>query len=87
MMNSAVQNFDVSLVILQSMSFASVSRSSLFSSPVARKIPFEDPVVLSYIRIGYVSVQAVILAPYYWVPLTVCSIFLPHECPVSHVVR
>jgi hypothetical protein len=84
MMSSAVQNLAVSLVALQSMYFAPVERSPSISSPVARKIPFDDPVVLSYVRIGYVSVQAIILATYYWVSLTVCSIFLPTNA-LSHM--
>ena len=35
---------------------------------VARKIPFDDPEVLLYARIGYVSAQIVVLAIYF-----VCS--------------
>jgi hypothetical protein len=54
---------------------------------VARKIPFEDPVVLSYVRIAYVTTQLVILASYYWVSLTVCPHPLLPECPLSPVHR
>lgn len=71
-MNSAVQNLVVSLVAMQSKPRAQTPRSPLTPSPVARKIPFEDPVILTYVRIGYVSVQVIILATYYWVSLTVC---------------
>ena len=43
----------------------------LISLLVARKIPFDDPVVLNYVRIGYVFTQLVMLAVYYYVSLTV----------------
>ncbi|KAF9446983.1 PHO88-related membrane protein [Macrolepiota fuliginosa MF-IS2] len=54
-MNPAIQNLVVSLVAMQ----------------LARKIAFDDPVVLSYVRIGYVTAQVIILATYYWVSLTI----------------
>ncbi|KXN82119.1 Inorganic phosphate transport protein PHO88 [Leucoagaricus sp. SymC.cos] len=54
-MNPAVQNLVVSLVAMQ----------------LARKIAFDDPVVLNYVRIGYVTAQVIILAIYYWVSFTV----------------
>ncbi|EKM77875.1 hypothetical protein AGABI1DRAFT_86121 [Agaricus bisporus var. burnettii JB137-S8] len=54
-MNSAVQNLVVSLVAMQ----------------MARKIPFEDPVVLGYVRIGYITAQVIILATYYYVSLAI----------------
>lgn len=38
---------------------------------VARRIAFDDPQVLTYVRIGYATVQLVILATYYYVSLTV----------------
>jgi hypothetical protein len=38
---------------------------------VARRIAFDDPVILNYVRIGYVTAQVTILATYYWVSLTV----------------
>ncbi|KAK2464145.1 hypothetical protein APHAL10511_003838 [Amanita phalloides] len=50
-MNSAVQNLAISLGVMQ----------------VARKIPFDNPQVLLYVRIAYVTTQAVILAVYYYV--------------------
>ncbi|KAJ2923731.1 hypothetical protein H1R20_g13368, partial [Candolleomyces eurysporus] len=40
---------------------------SLGAMQLARKIPFEDPDVLLYVRIGYVSVQLIVLAIYYYV--------------------
>lgn len=33
---------------------------------VARKIPFDNPEVLQYVRIAYVASQVVILAVYYF---------------------
>jgi hypothetical protein len=39
---------------------------------VARKIPFEDPVILNYVRIGYIVSQVIILGAYYYVSLAVC---------------
>jgi hypothetical protein len=38
---------------------------------VARKIPFDDPQVLLYVRAAYVIVQVVILGTYYLVSLRV----------------
>jgi len=38
---------------------------------VARKIPFEDPEVLNYVRIVYVGVQLFVLALYYYVSIKV----------------
>ncbi len=39
--------------------------------PVARKIPFDDPDVLNYARIGYLATQFIILGIYYYVSMTV----------------
>jgi len=50
-MNPAVTNLMVSLGAMQ----------------VARKIPFDDPQVLQYVRIGYVSAQIICLATFYFV--------------------
>ncbi|KAG9047283.1 hypothetical protein FS837_002591 [Tulasnella sp. UAMH 9824] len=44
---------------------------SLGAMQLARKIPFEDPDVLMYVRIAYVSVQLVILATYYFTSQTI----------------
>ncbi|KAF8956181.1 PHO88-related membrane protein [Flammula alnicola] len=54
-MNAGVQNLVISLVAMQ----------------VARKIPFEDPDVLTYVRVGYVVSQVIILAVYYYVSLAI----------------
>ncbi|KAF9459625.1 inorganic phosphate transporter [Collybia nuda] len=48
-MNSAIQNLVISLGAMQ----------------VARKIPFEDPQVLRYVRVAYITTQAIILGVYY----------------------
>jgi len=54
-MNSQMQNLVLSLGAMQ----------------VARKIPFDDPDVLLYVRIAYVAVQVIILASYYYVSLKI----------------
>ncbi|KAH8118153.1 inorganic phosphate transporter [Phellopilus nigrolimitatus] len=54
-MNSAVQNLVISLVGMQ----------------VARKIPFDDPQVLNYVRVGYVTVQLLVLSTYYYISMKV----------------
>lgn len=38
---------------------------------MARKIPFDDPQVLTYVRIAYVVVQAIVLGVYYFITLKV----------------
>ncbi|KAA1467291.1 inorganic phosphate transporter [Dentipellis sp. KUC8613] len=50
-MNAPIQQLAISLGVMQ----------------VARKIPFDDPEVLQYVRIGYVVSQLVILATYFYV--------------------
>ncbi|KAJ8692113.1 phosphate transporter (Pho88) [Pleurotus ostreatus] len=54
-MNSGVQNLVISLGAMQ----------------VARKIPFDDPEVLTYVRIGYVVSQIIILGVYYYITLVI----------------
>ncbi|KJA16395.1 hypothetical protein HYPSUDRAFT_147815 [Hypholoma sublateritium FD-334 SS-4] len=49
-MNAAVQNMVISLGAMQ----------------VARKIPFDDPIVLNYVRIGYVFSQLLALGTYFY---------------------
>lgn len=41
--------------------------------PVARKIPFDDPETLNYIRVGYVSAQLLVLTTYYYMSMKVCA--------------
>ena len=46
----------------------------LTRSIVARKIPFEDPQILTIVRVAYVVVQLVVLGAYYFVSSKVCSL-------------
>ena len=39
---------------------------------VARKIDFDNPQVLLYVRIAYVAVQAFVLGTYYYTSAKVC---------------
>ncbi|KAJ7623513.1 inorganic phosphate transporter [Roridomyces roridus] len=57
MNNPAIQNLVISLGVMQ----------------LARKIPFEDPNVLLYVRIGYAGVQVVVLALYYYISMRIKS--------------
>lgn len=43
---------------------------------VARKIPFDDPQTLNYVRVGYVSVQLLVLSTYYYISMKVCTLRL-----------
>jgi len=54
-MNAAVSNLVISLVAMQ----------------VARRIDFNDPQILNIVRIAYVSVQAIILATYYYTSIKI----------------
>ncbi|KAF7317891.1 Inorganic phosphate transporter [Mycena kentingensis (nom. inval.)] len=38
---------------------------------VARKIPFEDPQILYYVRIGYVAVQVLVMSIYFYISMTI----------------
>jgi len=50
-MNAGIQNLVISLGVMQ----------------VARKIPFDEPGVLNYVRVGYVVCQLVVLGVYYFI--------------------
>ncbi|KAF8554018.1 inorganic phosphate transporter [Imleria badia] len=50
-MNAGVQNIMISLGAMQ----------------IARRIPFDDPVVLNYVRLGYVLSQIIIIGTYFFV--------------------
>ncbi|KAI9457036.1 inorganic phosphate transporter [Boletus coccyginus] len=50
-MNSGVQNIVISLGAMQ----------------IARRIPFDDPVILNYVRLGYVLSQIIIIGTYFFV--------------------
>ncbi|THU97539.1 inorganic phosphate transport PHO88 [Dendrothele bispora CBS 962.96] len=54
-MSSPVQNLVISLAAMQ----------------LARRIPFENPEVLNYVRIGYACTQLVILGVYYYITMQV----------------
>ncbi|CAL1715909.1 unnamed protein product [Somion occarium] len=54
-MNAATTNLVVSLVAMQ----------------VARKINFDDPEILTYVRIAYVAVQVLVLGVYYYTSLKI----------------
>lgn len=38
---------------------------------MARKIPFDDPEVLNYVRVAYVAAQLLVLGMYYYTSLKV----------------
>lgn len=44
---------------------------------MARKVPFEDPEVLNYVRIGYVFSQVLALGLYYYISYKVRLYLLP----------
>ncbi|KAI6122336.1 inorganic phosphate transporter [Pisolithus croceorrhizus] len=50
-MNAGLQNIFISLGAMQ----------------LARRIPFDDPVVLNYVRLGYITSQIIILGTYFYV--------------------
>ncbi|KAG6911733.1 hypothetical protein DXG01_007983 [Tephrocybe rancida] len=56
-MNAGMQNIVISLGAMQ----------------VARKIPFEDPQVLVYVRIAYVVAQLIVVGTYYYTSLKIKS--------------
>ena len=43
---------------------------------VAKKVPFDDPQVLTYVRIAYVATQVIVLGVYYYVGQQVHSLHL-----------
>ena len=43
---------------------------------MAKKVPFDDPQVLTYVRIAYVTTQVVVLGVYYYVGLQVRAVEL-----------
>lgn len=70
-MNSGIQNLVISLGAMQGSSISLCHVCPLKSFLVARKIPFDDPEVLNYVRLGYVVSQLVMLGVYYYVSYTV----------------
>ena len=77
-MNSGVQNLVISLGAMQRtplpVLLISDRSANSHNDVVARKIPFEDPLVLNYVRAGYVLAQVIVLAVYYYVSLVVSSL-------------
>jgi hypothetical protein len=49
--------------------------TDLIGITVARKIPFDDPQVLNYVRVGYVSAQILVLTTYYYLSMKVDLLF------------
>jgi len=54
-MNAATSNIAISLIVMQ----------------VARKISFDDPQVLTYARVGYVSAQLIVLAVFFFATMKI----------------
>jgi hypothetical protein len=48
--------------------------TSFFWSLVARKIPFDDPVVLNYVRAGYIIAQGISIAVFFYISAKVGGI-------------
>ena len=46
---------------------------------MARRIPFDDPQVLTYVRMAYVATQVTVLGVYYYVGMQVRLLF-PKPC-------
>jgi hypothetical protein len=86
-MNSPVQSLAISLGVMQSMRLFLLSSSFLTAHTchiiVARKVPFDNPQVLDYVRIAYVASQAIALLVYYYASSKVCPyfLFLPYLSP------
>jgi hypothetical protein len=78
-MNSGAQNLVISLGAMQRthlpLLLTSYSSANPHDDVVARKIPFEDPLVLNYVRAGYVLAQVIVLGVYYYVSLVVSALF------------
>jgi hypothetical protein len=76
-MNNPLQSLAISLAVMQgtcplSSFHASLSPSHTCHVIVARKVPFDDPQVLEYVRIGYIASQAIALVVYYYASSKVC---------------
>ncbi len=75
-MSSPFVNLAISLGAMQGTYDPTLVVSSYFHSiilPVARRISFDDPEVLNYIRIAYVVTQIIVLGVYYYVSFAVSS--------------
>lgn len=75
-MNAGVQNIMISLGAMQSTLSALFGWNDPLNSLfvlVARRIPFDDPAILNYVRLGYVLSQLIILGTYFFVSYKVLS--------------
>ena len=72
-MNAATTNLVVSLGAMQGWFRGLVSNTETVFTlvSVARKIDFEDPQILTYVRIAYVAVQVIVLGTYYYTSMKV----------------
>ena len=77
-MNPAIQNLAISLGAMQGrrslfihVGHTSTNMSFIFLVLVARKIPFDDPVILNYVRAGYIASQIICIAVYLYISMKV----------------
>jgi hypothetical protein len=80
-MNSGIQNIVISLGAMQGVFvYCFISDTPLTfvefvrHITVARRIPFDDPQILNYVRVGYVTSQVIILGVYFYVSYKVGDI-------------
>lgn len=79
-MSAAFTNLAISLGAMQCTSIHSLL--NVFSlSVVAKKVPFDDPQVLLYVRIGYVVAQLTVLGVFYYVSTLVRRFSCLLDCP------
>lgn len=52
---------------------------------VARKIPFENPEVLLYVRIAYVTVQVIVIGTYFYVSQKVRVLLATRPSAMLHL--
>lgn len=72
-MSSPFVNLAISLGAMQGMFclYLQLNLNGLWTFSVARKIPFDEPDVLNYVRIAYVVSQIIVLGVYYYVSTAV----------------
>jgi len=81
-MSSPVINLAVSLGAMQGLLYwVHIYYPCSWTSSVARRIPFEDPEILNYVRIAYVVSQVIVLSVYFYVS-TAVSILSICKCIV-----
>ena len=82
-MNSGIQNLVISLGVMQGNNPYTPHpppRINIIILLVARKIPFDEPDVLNYVRLGYVVSQVAILAVYYFISFKVRLVSTCFHC-------